>query len=216
MRNHAKTEAFDRYSNEYDEWFLRNRALYEAELEAIRGLLPAAGGRWLEIGVGSGKFAVPLGITVGVEPSEAMASKARALGVEVHSGVAEALPFGDAEFDLALMVTTICFVDDVHASLREALRVLTPGGCLVVGFVDGESQLGREYQARKERSRFYREAVFLSATEVVESLQRAGFGSLDIRQTLIPGKEQNASTEGFGEGAFVVIRAMKAKGLAQE
>ena len=88
------------------------------------------------MGVGAEKFAAPLGIKIGVEPSEKMALKARMQGIHVFPAVAEALPFASGRFDFIPMVTTICFVDDVLKSFREAFRALKPGGCFIVGFVD--------------------------------------------------------------------------------
>lgn len=38
-------------------------------------------------------------------------------------------------FDYALMVTTICFVDDIETSFQEAWRVLRTEGVFAVGFV---------------------------------------------------------------------------------
>ena len=57
-------------------------------------------GEGLEVGVGTGRFAAPLGIHIGLEPSPAMAKLARARGVEVHSGVGENLPYEDDRFNL--------------------------------------------------------------------------------------------------------------------
>jgi ubiquinone/menaquinone biosynthesis C-methylase UbiE len=203
-----KTKPFDEHSQAYDRWFERNAELYAAELEAIRGLLPPQGAEGMEVGVGTGKFAVPLGIKIGVEPSENMAAEAIRQGVKVHTGVAEKLPFPDARFDFILMVTTLCFVDDVLTSFREAYRVLKPGGALIVGFVDKESRLGREYQAQKTQSKFYKEAVFFSAEAVLSHLKQAGFEVAKVRQTLIPGEKTQSVRDGFGRGAFVVIRAI--------
>ena len=202
----ARIAAFETHSDAYDQWFAEHPAEYAAELAALRRLLPAEG-RGLEIGIGSGRFARPLGIREGVEPSPRMARKARALGLKVHAGVAERLPFAAARFDFALMVTTICFVDDLKQSLCEARRVLKHGGCLLVAFVDKDSDLGRRYQANREQSRFYREATFYATPEVLETLRAAGFGSLDTVQTLLPDPRQQSVVEGYGEGAFVVIRA---------
>jgi len=206
-----KTEPFEKYCNEYDQWFDRHSDLYAAELEAIRQLLPPAGKRGMEVGVGSGKFAVPLGIKVGVEPSEKIASKARLQGIEVHSGVAENLPFCDELFDFVLMVTTICFVDNVAESLHEILRVLNPGGFILVGFVDRESELGKQYCKKKENSKFYKEATFYSTPELLKYIQGSGFIVTNVLQTIIPGKSPKTIMEGFGKGAFVVIKGMKVK-----
>ncbi|MBN1423446.1 class I SAM-dependent methyltransferase, partial [Candidatus Fermentibacteria bacterium] len=135
-------EQFDKYSDRYDEWFERHRDFYHAELEAIRQVMPSLPARGLDVGVGSGQFAVPLGIRIGVEPSEKMASKAERQGIRVFRHVAEKPPLSVPEFDLVLMVTTICFVDDILKAFQEAFRVLKPHGCLIVGFVDRETELG--------------------------------------------------------------------------
>ena len=204
-----KTGPFDLHSDAYDQWFERNTGLYEAELGAIRGLIPPSGAEGMEVGVGSGKFAAPLGIRTGVEPSEEMASRARALGIDVYPGTAEELPFSDGRFDFVLMVTTICFVDDVTESFREALRVLKIGGCIIVGFVDEDSELGRRYVDNKEKSKFYKEATFFSTREVKKYLEEAGFEIANIKQTLIPGELPETVLDDFGKGAFVVIKAVK-------
>ncbi|MCD6187368.1 MAG: class I SAM-dependent methyltransferase [Desulfuromusa sp.] len=204
-----KVDAFEKYSDAYDDWFEKNREAYEVELKAVQQLLPVGDVQGMEIGVGSGKFAVPLGIKIGVEPSEQMAVKAKQLGIEVHSGVAEELPFSADRFDFVLMVTTICFVDDIVQSFREALRVLISGGCILVGFVDMESELGQKYLQNRHKSKFYQQATFFSTREVLDHLETAGFGATEIKQTLIPGDTEKTVLDGFGEGAFVVIKAVK-------
>lgn len=204
-----KTAAFDRYSEAYDEWFAKNADLYEAELEAVRRLLPAHRSEGVEVGVGSGQFAAPLGIKIGIEPSTTMADKARRRGIAAIPGVAEALPFGNSRFGFILMVTTICFVDDILTSFKEAHRVLKQGGAIVIGLVDRDSELGKRYDRNKEQSRFYQQATFFSAREVLTCLKRAGFVIIAIRQTLIPGESPQTIQEGFGSGAFVVIKGAK-------
>jgi len=203
------TIPFDTYCEAYDDWFEKNRDVYEVELEAVRQLLPPTGAQGVEIGVGTGKFAVPLGVKLGVEPSESMARKARQQGVTVYSGVAEALPFSDGAFAFVLMVTTICFFDDVARSFAEAFRVLKTGGCIVVAFLDRGSELGRRYHEKRAESRFYRDATFFSTPEVLGFLKKAGFGHEEIRQALIPGEPIQTIRAGFGAGAFVVIRSEK-------
>jgi SAM-dependent methyltransferase len=205
-----KTEPFESNTKYYDDWFERNRDVYEIELETVRQLMPDRFSSALEVGTGTGRFAGPLEIKTGVEPSTRMAELARKRGIHVCQGVAENLPFPDGSFDLLLMVTTICFVDDLPLSLEEAWRVLVPGGHILIGFVDRESELGREYRARRKESRFYREATFYSGDEIVESLHGAGFSNIESRQSIFPEEEKfRRVREGYGKGSFVVLRASK-------
>jgi SAM-dependent methyltransferase len=205
----AKTEPFDTHIDDYDRWFDDHPLIYEAELKAVDALLPAIREHGLEIGVGSGKFASRLGVPVGVDPSIPIAERAAKLGIDVHAGVAEALPFPDGSFRYALMVVTICFVDDPLKAFEEAFRVLLPGGCIVVGFVDRESQIGCEYESRKQTSVFYRDARFHTTDEVLALLPRAAFRDPVCKQTLIKGEREDVIREGHGEGSFVVVRAEK-------
>lgn len=204
--------AFERQADQYEAWYVKNRAVYESELQAVKALLPEAG-RGLEIGVGSGLFAAPLGITQGIDPSPAMLEKAKARGIDVVQGAAESLPFKDNEFDCALMVTTVCFLDDIDLAFREVHRVLKPGGAFLIGFVDRNSPLGRSYEAKKDQSAFYQNAAFYSAPAVVEHLTRAGFLTFQFVQTLfhpLPDiQEIEPARPGYGDGSFVVVRADK-------
>ena len=208
----AKTEPFERHTIKYEEWFEKNEFAYKSELQAVRYLLPKKGAG-VEIGVGTGRFAEPLGIRVGVEPSKAMRKVAQKRGIEVIDGVAEALPFEDCLFDFALMVTTVCFVDDIEASFKEAFRVIKPSGFFINGFVDRNSSLGKFYQQHKESNVFYKIATFYSVNEVIPYLKKAGFQNLTFAQTIFHAlgeiKEVEAMKEGYGEGSFVVVSGMK-------
>lgn len=203
---------FDVHHRRYEDWFASHEPAYQSELLAVRALLPWRG-RGLEIGVGSGRFAGPLGVRVGVDPSPAMLKYATTRGVLAAQGVAEALPFRDATFDYALIVTTLCFVDDAKMMLTETRRVLTPGGSLVIGFIDRASALGRDYLAHRAEHVFYREVTFYSAAEVDALLRDAGFSDLVWAQTVSVQPEQMREAEplrpGTGTGAFVVVRATR-------
>jgi len=204
----AKTAPFEDFSEEYDEWFIRNKEKYTAELSALKCFIPT-NAHGLEIGVGSGKFAAPLGIKTGVEPSQKMADKARKLGIHVFPGIAEDLPIANSSFDFVLMVTTICFVDDLKKSFQEAFRVLNKDGFILIGFIDKDSELGKVYRANKDKSHFYKIAEFFSAEEVLACLSEAGFGDFEIRQTIFPEHDTRQIENGFGTGSFVVIKGLK-------
>lgn len=206
-------EPFEKYAKEYDDWFEKNRPVYESELRAIKDQLPKTG-EGIEIGVGSGRFAAPLGIKLGIEPSKKIGKIAKLRGVEVViCGVAEDLPFADATFDFVLMVTTICFLEDIETAFRETHRVLKPDGCLIIGFIDRNSPIGKLYQRRKEDSVFYKVATFYSVNEVVAYLKRAKFRDFKFTQTIFHNlegiKDVEPIKEGYGEGSFVVIKATK-------
>jgi len=203
---------FERHTRRYERWFGRHEAAYLTELRVLRELLPDPG-LGLEIGVGTGRFAQPLGIAIGVDPSINMLAHARQRGIKVVCAVAEALPFRQGVFDHALIVTTICFVDDARAMLSEAHRVLKPDGALVLGFIDRTSRLGRHYEAHRHESVFYRDATFFSAAEVDGLLSETGFGERTWRQTLTKPLfemvEVEPSRPGFGDAAFVAVRTVK-------
>ncbi|OGW35114.1 MAG: methyltransferase type 11 [Nitrospirae bacterium GWC2_56_14] len=203
---------FEQNSEQYDAWFEKHPFAYQSELEAIRMLLPDPG-RGLEIGVGSGLFAAPLGIGIGVEPSIAMAERAKQRGITVVKGVAEALPFQDHEFDTVLMVTMVCFLDDIDLAFQEAFRVLKPGGAFIIGFVDRNSVIGKAYEQRKNESLFYKDATFYSVDDLLAHLKQAGFSMFSFSQTLFSPinemREPDLVKKGYGEGSFVVIKAEK-------
>lgn len=203
----SREQPFEEHSLRYDAWFDEHRDVYEAELAAVASLIEP-GAKAVEVGVGTGRFASRLGIHLGVEPSARMARLARARGVEVSQGCAEDLPLPDAVFDLVLMVTAICFFDDVDRAFREARRVLKDSGSIVVAFMDADSALGRFYQERKAKNVFYADATFYSVPDVTARLGRAGFTGFEYRQTLFgPDASPAEPIEGFGAGGFVVIRA---------
>jgi ubiquinone/menaquinone biosynthesis C-methylase UbiE len=206
----TRIEPFEKYSKEYDEWFIKNQNIYLAELNAIKGLIPP-GKIGVEIGVGTGRFALPLGIKVGLEPSKKMAEISRRRGIQVYEGVAEKLPFNDETFDFILLVTTICFVDNLEESLKEAYRVLKTDGFILVGFIDKDSKLGKSYQLKMEKSKFYKEATFYSVNEVINILRKMNFKVITTKQTVFLNKKSKLDSikNGYGTGSFVIIQANK-------
>ena len=206
----AKIEPFELFTADYEAWFERHKGFYRSELNLMKSLIGKVPPSAVEVGVGSGRFAVPLGIPYGVDPSPSMLKIAKSRGIEVVRGIAEALPLRSGFFDLVLMVTTICFVDDPLKTLREAARILKRDGKLALGFVDRESFLGKLYEAKKERSKFYKPAVFFSTEELLSLGKEVGFKTERVLQTIFSTEDGFYPVkEGHGEGAFVGILLSK-------
>jgi len=212
-----KTAPFVAHHEDYEQWFEEHSAAYVSELLALRAFVPVQG-RGLEIGVGTGRFAAPLGVRVGIDPAVQLLAYAARRGVSVVGGAAEALPFVDGTFDYAIVVTTICFVDSPRAMMDEAYRVLRPKGTLVIGFIDRNSEMGQHYQAHRMESVFYRDATFHSASEVEDMLRGARFAVRGWAQTLFGAspaiQEVQPVRPGVGQGAFVVVTAERPWQLA--
>lgn len=208
----AKTGAFNNHLPEYEQWFSDNHFVFLSELNAIRSVLPE-NKKGVEIGVGSGIFASELGILEGCDPSEAMRNRAAKRNIAAIECVAENLPYQNKSFDFALLVTTICFVDDPEQTLREINRILKTGGEIIMAFVDKDSLIGKQYLQHKEKSIFYKEAIFYSTKELLTLLEKAGFKIEQTVQTIFNPLEEINETQnaepGNNKGSFVVIKAKK-------
>lgn len=176
--SHPTVEPFNRLAVRYDAWFdsPRGRDIFATEVPCLNTLMPSRRDRWLEVGVGSGRFAAALGVAEGVDPSEPMLAMATARGIRTRTGTGEELPYGDGQFDGVLMVVTLCFLTNPSAAFRECARVLRDGGRLLVGFVPANSAWGRMYrQQGLDGHPFYAPARFYTADQVIRMAVTAGF-----------------------------------------
>lgn len=201
---------FDRYYMKYDGWYDRNKFAYLSELEAVKKVLPKKG-KGLEIGVGTGRFAVALDIKYGIDPSKNMIKLARQRGVDAKLASGERLPFRNDVFDYAAIIITLCFVRNPQKVLKEAGRILKKKGKIVIGIIDKDSFLGKFYQ--KKKSIFYGQANFFNVKDVTGLLDAEGFDRFSYYQTIFKFPDEVNSIEkpqkGFGKGGFVVIKAVK-------
>ena len=129
----------------YQDWVLPSLLDFAMRQDQIakyrREVVPAAQGRVLEVGIGSG-LNLPFydrGATtiVGLDPSAQLLTFARRRAAEVGAepalmrGSATAIPLHDASIDTVVMTWTLCSIPDPIAALREIRRVLKPGGSLL-------------------------------------------------------------------------------------
>ena len=202
------SNVFDRYVKEYDMWYNKNQFAYLSELEVLKKVLPKKG-TGLEIGVGTARFAAPLGIKFGIDTSRKMLKIARARGIDVKLASGENLPFNNSLFDYVIVINTLCFVKHPLKVLEEAKRVLKKTGKIIVGIIDKNSFLGKTYQ--KKKSLFYNKAHFLGVKEVINLLRTVGLKRISCYQTLFSFPDDITLIEkprrGFGTGGFVVISA---------
>jgi ubiquinone/menaquinone biosynthesis C-methylase UbiE len=121
---------------------LINLAMQRQELVAYRShVIPAAEGRVLEIGVGSGLnlpfYSRNVERLVGLDPSSKLLSMVRrnlkrnASPIELIEGSAEAIPLQTNSVDTVVITWTLCSIPDADRALREMHRVLRPGGHLL-------------------------------------------------------------------------------------
>jgi SAM-dependent methyltransferase len=170
---------FEDHAGDYDRWFDDHNDTYQAQLIMLRKTLPDHG-RGLEVGVGSGRFAVPIGITYGIDPSRVLTQMAKRRGIEVVRGEGERLPYRADSFDYILMMTVICFLDDVIAVFREVIRALRPGGILVVGFIEKDGEIYRIYQHETTKGKFLQFAKFRTVGDVDYFFKEAGFAQVSV------------------------------------
>lgn len=207
-----QTLPFNDHVKEYEEWFDKHQFIFQSEVLAIRELFPGGKNlRGIEVGAGTGRFADALGIKEAVEPADNMRKRAMGRGITIHDAEAEHLPFESKSFDFVLMAFCICYFKSLRLAFEEAHRILKHGGSLIVGFIDKDSMIGKEYEARKKFSVFYKDANFYTPETVITELKHAGFDNFLFTQTLFGSldniEEAQIPKKGFGEGSFVVIKA---------
>ena len=173
-QNEGKCRVFEEFAVDYDRWFDDHQDTYLAQKRMLGNTVPASA-RTLEIGVGSGRFAAPLQIAYGIDPSRSLVRMAKARGVEVVLGCGEHLPFRRESFDAILLMTVICFLDDMQGVLQETRAVLVPGGMVIIGFIERDGEIFQRYHLEPEKGRFLRHARFYTGNEVTRALLTAGF-----------------------------------------
>jgi ubiquinone/menaquinone biosynthesis C-methylase UbiE len=207
-------DPFDSLAAKYDSWYDgKGRMAFAIELAALRPLLAELPKPWLEVGVGTGRFAQALGIPLGIDPSPALLDVARQRGIEALYGEGEELVFRAGSIGTVFLLTTWEFLSDPPKVLRECRRVLKAGGRLVNAYLDRDGKWGTSYAQRGRRGHpLFSHAHFDAYEDVKRLTEQAGFEVLSTVSTLFPGPGETVTMEearpGFVRGAsFVVLVA---------
>lgn len=169
---------FDTIADNYDRWYdaPEGKRLFQEEIDCLRCLEYDFSDRWLEVGVGTGRFAKALGCKFGIDLSLPMATRAARRGVWVFVGRGEQLPFPNHVFDGVLMAFTLCFLNRPEKVLQECARVMRPDGQLLVGTIPADSTWGRSYLRKgAEGHPLYARARFSTIVETMQLLGNSGF-----------------------------------------
>lgn len=193
--------------------FTYGRSKIDALVGELFARLPK-GGKVLDVGCGTGEHlhrAEDAGLRAfGVEPAPAMLAVARSNvpTAEIKQGVATDLPFGDAEFDLVIMVEVLRYLDrpDTEKALLEARRVLKPGGQLFVTLVNRWAldgfyvlQRARSLARRRQYDAVNPYCLFHTPASARRDLAAAGFGNVQTRGRLLaPLRVAYKVNESFG------------------
>ncbi len=211
-----KVSVFDSMASQYDSWFEdKGELIFSIEIQALQQVLPPLPKPWLEIGVGSGRFAQALRIENGLDPSIELLKIAKNRGTNAFLGRGEAVPFKNNTFGAVFLIVTLCFVDSPLKVLTEANRLLSKGGHIVLGLVLRESPWGKFYELKRVKAHhFYKHATFYSYAELEAFLMQAGFSIEKVISTLFqkPNKVEHTEfpQQGFSPDAgFTVIAARK-------
>lgn len=176
---------FEHYAERYDMWYTRHPVLARNEARVVTMAVrkrPVA-----EIGAGTGFFADRVKAEAALDPSLQMLleGKRKRRWVEAVQALGEYLPLRSSSIGTALLVVTLCFLDNPHPVLREAARALKPGGELVACIVPRNSPWGTYYQEKARRGHpLYRAARFYTVKETITLLRQHGLTPARILATL--------------------------------
>jgi len=177
---------FDAFAKDYDEWYESKLGSFvdAVEKNLIEELAqPKPNEKVLDMGSGTGTYSLWLarmGLEVtaldqSVEMLKVAQNKARlqeGSPINFLQGNAEEIPFDENTFDLVVSVTAVEFMDEPKEALLEAMRVLKPGGRLVIGLLTKNSSWGKLYseRAKVDPDNLFAKAHLYTEEEVAELL----------------------------------------------
>lgn len=161
-------------ADKYDAWYETKLGNFVDEVEtelAFSLFTPKRGSKVIDVGCGTGNFSIKLarkGLeVVGIDLSRPMLKRAREnvekldedLKASFQQMDAKDLNFPDASFDDAFSMATIEFIpyEEKEEFVQEMLRIVKPGGRVLIGTITADSEWGEKYRerAKSKESVFY-------------------------------------------------------------
>jgi ubiquinone/menaquinone biosynthesis C-methylase UbiE len=211
-------QVFDVFAERYDAWYDKpfGKSAFNLEKACIASLCKNLRQPFLEIGVGTGRFAETLKIKYGIDNSVGVLRFAKKRGVTVIRVKGEKLPFPNKSFGAVFIIVTLCFVDKPIKVLEEASRVLRDDGCIILGLILSESPWASFYMRKGASGNvFYKVARFYTLNELKSMLKNVGLQVSEVRYTILqPPTEEplhfEPSKKGhYKDSGFVAIKTQK-------
>ena len=170
-------------ADNYDEYYQTEAGKKVNEIEEkliAAALQKIPEGKMLDLGCGTGhwtKYFSENGFKLtGTDISDAMLkhAKQKELKAEILKANSENLPFENESFDVVASITMMEFVNDQDKVLAEIYRVLKPNGYLLLGGLNGISELGKS----SKNDPVFKNANFFTHEKLCDKLQK--FGSPEI------------------------------------
>jgi len=133
LRNSVKSADYDHRA--FDSWIPLQRYWQRARFRIIRGMVDGST-RVLDIGCGSSRILQSLPQAVGLDMQIRKLRWLRAPGRQLVQGSLSRLPFADRTFDAVICSEVIEHIPRNEIDLTDMVRVLAPGGTLVLGTPD--------------------------------------------------------------------------------
>lgn len=211
-------QVFDAFAERYDAWYDKpfGKSAFNLEKACTESLCKDLKHPFLEIGVGTGRFAEALKIQLGIDSSAGVLQFAKKRGITVIRGKGEKLPFPDKSFGAAFIIVTLCFVDEPVKVLEETSRTLRDDGCIVLGLILRESPWASFYMRKGSAGNiFYKVASFYSLNELEAMLEKTNLIIEEASSTIFqvptekPLRFENPRKGCHKDAGFVVMKVGK-------
>jgi len=212
-------QVFDVFAKKYDAWYDKpfGKSAFNLEKACIESLCKNLKSPFLEVGVGTGRFAQALKIDYGIDVSSGVLKFAKEREIVAIRGKGENLPFVDSFFGTVFIIVTLCFVEEPFKVLKEASGVLKEDGAVILGLILKESPWASFYKEKGEAGNiFYRIAKFYSFEELKAMVEKAGLKIAEISSTMfqapaeIPLHFETPKTGYCEEAGFLAVKIGKA------